>query len=283
VRRRIVFGWAACTVAAIVASAADGTARRPPDVRQVVGSTAFQIWYPDREDATTFQFDHDVLVNGNTLAAGEYTLKLFELNDKSIRVAFSDTLQAVTLEFAVRSEESAEAERLRIAFTDVVEGVEPAAINDKLPPKPSTATIMIEWAGREAYMHFVMTGLCRRSTPAPDIPARFAEPWSIVQASLAALLDEDVENHIVRFADDLKSELVFGKNVEAHARFLDQSKTRGVLEGALLALDGLEWHEREDTVVFTGIVVHAATHSMPFTYEVERRGNEWKVTRLGLE
>ena len=64
--------------------------------------------------------------------------------------------------------------------------------------------------------------------------------------------------------------------------YLDQSKIRGGLEGSLLALDGLHWHEEDDTVVFGGIVSFASTYEMNFTYEVKRRGDEWGVTGLGL-
>lgn len=282
-RNRIVLCWITCAVFVILTSAAGDADRQPPDVTQVVGSTAFQVWYPDRENAATLHFDHDILLQGNFLLAGEYALELLEQNVEAICVALTDVLREETFQFVVRTEESDDAEAIRISFVDVVHGGEPRVINDQNPPEPSSAELMIQWASREASVHLVMKGFRRSSSPAPDIPSSVAEPWSVVKASLDALVDEDIERHIENFSDDCTSGLVFGDDVEKHALWLHQSKIRGVLEGALLALDGLEWQEHHDKVVFEGIVVYVDLYVMPFTYEMERRGNKWMVTRLGVE
>ena len=283
VRNRIVLGWVAFTVAVIVAFTADSAEGQPPDIEQVVGSTTFQIWYSDRTDSATIQFGYDLIVHGNILPAGKYTLELFEQSDKTVRVSFSDTLKKETLQLALRSEENDKAEKVRIAFVDAADGAQPLATKGNVPKKPTTAEVMIEWAGRSANMHFRLKGVRRRSTPAPDVPARFAEPWFIVESSLNALLDEDLKKHIENFTDDFKSGLVFGHDVDSHSHYLDQTRIRGGLEGALLALDGLEWREENDTFVFGGIVFFASTYELPFTYKVELRGDKWKVTHIGLE
>jgi hypothetical protein len=267
----------------ILASAEGDADQSSPDITQVVGSTTFQIWYSDQEDAATVQFDHDIIVNGNDLPADDYTLQLSEQDDETVRVVFEQESRELTLELAVRSTESDEAERLRLGFVDVVDGVEPAAINDKLPPDPSSAKVVIEWSGHEVYLHVVMTGQRRRSAPAPDIPEHLAEPWSIVEASLDGFVNEDVEKHIEHFTSDFTSGLVFGEGLDAHVRFVDSSKIRGVFEDVLLELDRLKWHVEEDSVVFEGIGVYATSYWLPFTYELERREGEWTVTRLGLE
>ena len=146
-----------------------------------------------------------------------------------------------------------------------------------------SAELYFHWGTRKVTVRLEMTGMRRRATPAPEMPKPVRTPWSVVLASLEALVAEDLEKHIEAFADNFESDFDDGGSALAHAQLLGHIRRGGGLEGLLLSLDQVNWTADERSAEFRNIVIYTAEDRFVFTYRLVKTDEGWKTVYLGAE
>ena len=264
-------------------------------------------------------FDKDIRMNGNRVAAGIYGLRLQRVAENDLHVVLNQPHSTSKTRAATRSEEvlrlalrpgkapaadspglginilveeeeedrdenKAEEEEEEEEGEEEEEDVEEEEEEEEADEEEKHfAELYFHWGTRRAAVRLVMTGMCRRATPAPEIPKPIREPWSVVFSSLEALVSEDLEKHIKDFSEDFESDLDDGGSALAHAQLLGHIRRGGGLEGTLLSLDQVNWTVEERTVEFRNIVVYTAEDRIVFTYRLKKTDHGWKTVYLTVD
>ncbi|MCH8193533.1 MAG: DUF2911 domain-containing protein [Planctomycetes bacterium] len=276
---------------------------------------AFTNWEESTAESASIGFDKDIRMNGNWVAAGSYSLRLQRVAENDLHVVLNLSVSTGTTRDAKRSGEvlrlavrpveapAADSPSLGIkilreeeeeeedrdeneedeAEEEEEDGEEEEQEEEDYEEENRFAELYFHWGTRRAAVRLVMTGMRRRATPAPEMPRRVREPWSVVLSSLEALVAEDLEKHIEDFAEDFESGFDDGGSALAHAQLLGHFRRGGGLEGVLLNLDQVTWTADERSAEFRNIVIFTAEDRLVFAYRLAKTDKGWKTVYLTTE
>ena len=272
------------------------------ELRHTVGSTSFAILHPEGnlagDPSASISFDKDIVVNGNGLPAGDYSLGLHPVAENDVHVVFSqhigeeeDKLKE-RLRLAVRFDKAPKVNDLQIGLKLIEEkprtqrnrkdGDDDDDEEDDRRRRPRTpsATMTMHWGEQVATLTLQMTGWRWVGTPPPEVPAHLQTPWSLVLHSLNGLVEQSVDMHVEHFSEDFESDWHDGGSIEAQKQFFGWVGNGGGWEDSVLLLDQMEWTEGEGTVTFRNLKILAPRVQSFLEYTLEKREQGWKITYL---
>ncbi|MFP6584196.1 MAG: DUF2911 domain-containing protein [Candidatus Hydrogenedentota bacterium] len=232
----------------------------------------------NKKSKATITFNEDVELNGLRLPTGTYGFYLHVLNDHDWQLVFSSDSQGEQkyydqdhdlVRIAVITEEAPHEENLKIGIDNLREEDE-----------SQRADFFVHWAEKKAVLELTMTGERRGMGLNPKIPPEIRPAWRIVKFSVYGLLNENFLIHTQNFAEDFETEFGDGGGTAAHIQLLTNLSRGGLTEDMALNLENLDYEIDGNNIQFNNIIVYSLLGTISFTYDLEKREDNWRITTL---
>ena len=235
-------------------------------------------WFDDFRSKVTVTFEEDVDLNGVRLLTGTYGFYVRLVNEDDWQLVINKNASPALLRYsvdddliqiAVRPEDA----RLQDTLTFGIENIEE-------DDEAHIAEFSVHWEKKKAVLRLRMTGERRGKGLRPIVSPEAKDAWSIVRTSIRALIGENFLVHIRDFAEDFETEFGDGGSAAAHMQLLTNLSRGGLTEGMGMNFENLEYEVDGNDAVFKNMVVYSLLGTLDFTYELEKRDGNWRITTL---